>query len=145
MKPERCRAIVEAHVDEMKRLLGVATWKIRVDFVDHSDKNLCGTCDRQLPYQFAVITIDPAVHSSQRDVLDTLRHELLHVVLAPFDSYRALAIANIKSDSPMDKVEDKAWELSVESAVLAIERVLDLGRGRKVPSILRGKSTLDAQ
>jgi hypothetical protein len=131
----------------MKRLLGVADWKIRIDFVDHSAENLCGTCDRQLPYQIAVITIDPAAHSSQRDVLDTLRHELIHVMLAPFDSYRALAIANIKPDSPMDKVEEKAWILSVESAVLAIERVFDLGigRGRKTPSILRGKSTADAQ
>jgi hypothetical protein len=127
MTATQVRAIVEAHIDEMKRLLGVADWKIRVDFVDHSAENLCGTCARQLPYQFAVITIDPVAHLSQRDVLDTLRHELIHVVLAPFDSYRAMAIANIKPDSPMDKVEDKAWKLSVESSVLAIERIFDRG------------------
>jgi hypothetical protein len=129
MQESEVQAIVDAHIKPMMRLLGVQAWRIAVRYEaeseDHPD--WVASCDRHTSYQRATIRIDPARHDTAAEVLDSLRHELIHVVLSPFDAYRALATANIKAGSAMDAAEDRAWEAAIELSVLAVERIFDWG------------------
>lgn len=127
MTATQVKAIVEAHIEKMVRLLGVQAWKIDVLYEEAGQPNWAASCTRQLPYQMATIRIDPAMAKDEADVLESLRHELIHVALAPFDAYRDVVTSSIKPDSSMDAAEERSWTLAIESAVLAVERIFDWG------------------
>ena len=139
MDKSKVKEIVDANILKMMCQLGVQAWKIGVFYEPAGDPNWVASCSRQLPYQSATIRIDPQMAESEEDVLDSLRHELIHVLLAPLDAYRDLVTSNIESESPMDTAEDRAWTLAIESCVLAVERIfdwgLDLKPGQSMPVV----------
>jgi hydroxymethylpyrimidine/phosphomethylpyrimidine kinase len=145
----KCREIVDAHILAMMRQLGVQAWKVSVLYEPTGNPNWVASCTRQLPYQSAVIRIDPHMAESEEDVLDSLRHELIHVLLAPLDAYRDVVTSNIEADSPMDAAEDRAWTQAIETCVLAVERIfdwgLDLKPGQSMPVVEQPKTEKPAK
>ncbi|MBD2119351.1 hypothetical protein [Trichocoleus sp. FACHB-262] len=139
MDKSKVKEVVDTNILKMMRQLGVQAWKVAVLYEPTGNPNWVASCTRQLPYQSAVIRIDPHMAESEADVLNSLRHELIHVLLAPLDAYRDVVISNIEADSPMDAAEDRAWTMAIETCVLAVERIfdwgLDLKPGQSMPVV----------
>lgn len=126
MDKSAVKEIVDREIKGMMNMLGVVrSWRINVLYESPSNQEWMASCERLLSYQRATIRIDPARHDTEAEVIDSLRHELIHVLLAPLDAYRDIVTASIEADSSMDCAESRAWELAIETTVLSIERMFD--------------------
>lgn len=136
MDKSKCREVVDQYIKPMMNLLGVQAWDVTVLYVPPpQDPRWMAACSRNPPYQRATIWIDPERHDTEEEVLNSLRHELIHVVLNPFDTYRGIMTCDIDKGSTIDRIEDEAWTMAVENAVLAIERIFDWGLKAKLATI----------
>lgn len=110
-------------------LLQVQAWK--VDIKTSADEELIDSdsmaCVYLKPdYEKATIYIRPEWHPDAAEVLDSLRHELIHIVLAPMDTYQKLIQAYLPTDAAR-AVESRAFTTANEHCVLNIERLLTHG------------------
>src|SRR3954447_2607620 len=91
MDRSEAKAIVEREIEALLRQLGLEHWKIAVSYdperTDSDGHVKHGECTRLLDYESAHISLNPESFDDQDDVLRTLRHELFHVVLSPFDLF----------------------------------------------------------
>lgn len=127
MDKSEVKRIVEANIDEMMRTLGVQHWSIAVSYEQPENPDWAASCERHLDYHKAIIKIAPDKADSEAGVLNSLRHELLHVVLAPFDLYRE-AMFQLISDRPeADRLDSRMFRFTIEQMVLNLERMLDHG------------------
>jgi hypothetical protein len=76
------KTIVEAHADTYAQALGISHYWIRIEYVGLDGD---GECDLKPEYEGAIIRIDPAKHDTEVHLLGTLRHEMLHIVLADYE------------------------------------------------------------
>ena len=133
MDKSEVKAIVDRNIKPMMALLGVQHWKINVLYEPCTNPNWVASCARNIAYQKATITIDPSRADSEEDVIDSLRHELIHVLLAPFDAYRGIMTSHLTQGDTLDRIEDEAWEVAIENTVLAVERIFDWGLATNNP------------
>jgi hypothetical protein len=117
------KAIVDAAVGPMAALLGLSHWKIILDYGSTGDEDCAANCLRRIDYGTAFITINPEAMKDERQVLGTLRHELLHIHAAPFDLFyeAALASTDEKADPALKRISRHAHE----QFVLGLERMFD--------------------
>lgn len=122
------KAIVDREIEGLKSLLGIEGWKIRVGYhAEDSDGDghlRRGECTRMVDYGAAYITINPEAFEAESEVVETLRHELFHVVLAPFDLYWS-AVERMDSDDRGDvrAVLSRVWDHSCERAVANLDKM----------------------
>src|SRR5260370_42055938 len=91
MDRSEVKAIVDAEIGLLMRRLGISHWKVTVSY----DPERCdgdgvlkrGECTRLVDYNSAHIRLNPESFDDGVCVLRTLRHELYHIVLSPFDLY----------------------------------------------------------
>jgi len=119
------KAIVDANVERLRDELWLNTWKIIVNYaaLDGDTAAECGLDDAD--YNIAVITMDPAKFPTEKQVMQALVHELLHVTLARFDLWRDAAIALIPDHVYEDgagKVEQRLYTHALEQAVEMLQR-----------------------
>jgi hypothetical protein len=114
------KRIVEAHGPAYERMFRLEQWEIMYEYgpVTGGDS---AECERNLPYNQATIRIDPVLMRDEAEVVETLRHELEHIIHAPFDAlWFALAIG-------LEGVEREKAEyhrtLASEQTRLSIERM----------------------
>jgi hypothetical protein len=119
------KRIVEANMRPMSEALGVHHWFFNIDYHSTGNENWKASCSRNIDYHHAHIIIDPAHCHSEKDVLESLRHEMLHVILAPFDLYRDLVTQHIQEDSVEARQERRAFNYAVEQMVLRLEKMFD--------------------
>lgn len=75
-------------------------------------------------YKVASITVDPERHDSLEEVAESVRHEVFHLLLAPFQAYRtALKDANGEDFRDLPSL----WDRCEEEVIRRLERT-DLGR-----------------
>lgn len=119
------QAIVARELEGLRNRMGLADWNLRVQFGPCSRPGWVASCENQPDYNRSTITIDPAVHDDEAEVLDSLVHELCHAVLAPFDVYREAMLQLVPdfNSSPEGKQEDRYWTYFVEQAVANLERM----------------------
>lgn len=125
MDASRVKATVDNNLERLRDALWLNTWKISVEYealegdtaaecrLDHAD------------YNVAVIAIDPAQLRTEKDVMQTLVHELLHVTLARFELYRLSVIELIPDHVYQDgggKVEQRLYTHALEQAVEMLQR-----------------------
>lgn len=123
MKTEEARAIVERHLVPFMAALGVPHWKVTVDYGRCERETWIVQCSRNGDYWKAYITIDPAKHEDEEELLDSLRHELLHVLIAPFDLFVDAALQHVP-DGDASRAMDRIREHAVEATVRNLERML---------------------
>lgn len=141
MDTSEVKAIVDEAAPAMREALWLGHWHLDFAFCPCDNDGWTAQCYRKPPYRRATITIDPARAEDRADVLDSLRHELLHCVLGEFDVYANMVQTNIdKDDGPAVAVEERAFTLAVERTVNHLECVLD-GLGF-TPERLAGGETL---
>jgi hypothetical protein len=122
------KAVVDANIKRLQWQTQTQAWTVVVDYeVPTGDPSWIAQVDRQLDYLHATISLDPERHGDDGQVLDSLRHELLHLLLAPFDLYADLTTQFFVHDPAARRVEQRAFRNAVETAVGNLERMLDHG------------------
>ena len=133
------REAADAAIRPMRHALRLDHWHVRLHY-DRLDDGVMGQCLMYLAHQNAHITIDPEQHDSLKEVLHTLRHELLHLALGYFEQARKTVGQFLQGD-PFDAC-DVAFTLGAEHGVKVIERFLDGGGLTPARLIARGRKEL---
>ena len=121
MKRIEVKRIVEANIDDIKAMLGLGHWEIAVEYgkvkIQGSDR-FNGRCltDVVKYANKALITLVPKKLDDEGEVLDVLRHELVHCVVSSFDicmdevaelvtkkEYKALLVLHYQVDEEVTK------------------------------------------
>jgi hypothetical protein len=131
MDQSEARRLVEAHIEGYTAALGIAFWRLTILYepIDAEPGRVCrdhkaaGECITNVRYNRATIRLDPAQLDDAAKLLEALRHELFHVVLAPFLLYRDHYLATVERGSGADDQESRLWEFVAEQAVINLERV----------------------
>lgn len=134
MDESEVRRICEAHGKALADEFGINHFGIKVRFGplgDDGDWCVRGECESLFAYESAVITLNPAAFDTEDEVLKTLAHEYLHIVLSPLDLYRDAAAEALEGapDRPVLRV---VWSRAIEMAVSNLERLLRGVRERAV-------------
>lgn len=127
MDRSECQRIVEAHLDDYVHAFGLTGWRILVDYCgvgepDSTGFRPDGRCHIRLEYDRAKIELSPDNFEDADTLLDVLRHELSHLVTAPFRLYRDFAGSCVPAGSPTAQ-EAIVWDHADEQAVRALERL----------------------
>ncbi len=126
MDRSRVEAVVAKHLPGLQAELGLDRWTIQISYeatgADGDGYLRLGECTRLVDYESACFTLNPEGFSDEAAVLKTLRHELFHVVLAPFDLYLA-AVERLGLTSPTAEVVGRVWDHAAERGVAALERM----------------------
>jgi hypothetical protein len=126
MKRSDVEPIVAEHLPRLSAALGLHHWEVTLSYenVDVDDEGYWkrGECTRLVDYQSAHITLNPSAFLTPDDVLKTLRHELFHIILSPFDLYQA-AVDRAGINQPITDLLGRIWDHAVERSVAALERM----------------------
>lgn len=118
-----CQAFCDKHLTKLAEFLSIGHWRIKIKVGECENPNDTANCSRNSSYDIADITIDPRKFGDDDFLLDTLFHELAHIVLAPFDLHRTYSFQGMERGSAEDKREDFIWASSVEKGVINLERI----------------------
>ena len=114
---------LESESRRLARLLGLSHWDIAVA-LGRCDPDAMAEIQINEELSYASITIDHFKHSSVKEMLGSLRHEFLHILISPMYMYvEVLAEANPEGVRLMPEL----WERLEESVILQLEKT-DIGR-----------------
>ena len=116
--------IVEANLDSLRDALWLQNWRIGINYGPCEEPDTAGTCDlTDADYNRASINLDPHHLHNERDVLRTLVHELLHVVLARYGLYRDVVTGLVPKElgDQVTNAELAAWTHAQEQTVLLLQ------------------------
>lgn len=140
MTVEEVRVIVEKNLDPMLEALGMGFWRVQVDFHKCENDNWIASCTRNGDYVQAYIVIDPDRHFSEKEVLESLRHEVLHLVLEPFDLYRELVTQRLKDGGEKARIEARAFTRALEQSIVNLEKLLHNMDAKKLRLVSKSRS-----
>jgi len=123
MDRSQLESFFRTHLASMMDHLCVGHWTITARAEPNSDSNLAGSCERELDYEWAVIRMNPELFETDTKALDTLFHELAHVILAPFDLYREAQTQHIAKGTPEERQDSRIFNHAVEQCVMNLERL----------------------
>jgi len=115
------KAVTSKFIDRWKYLLSIEEWDIQLRYINLEDGTL-GECSVEPAHKAAVVLIDVGKHKNKNQLLDTIRHEMIHIVHAHFESYRA-SISKYLLPSVAD-VADDIFFIGAEDTVLKVEHLL---------------------
>ncbi len=118
------KRIVEEHLHPLQHRLQVQEWRVDVLYEALEGETNART-NFIYPYRHAKIRIDPAQHDDEADVIRSLRHELAHLVLAPFGHAIKTAERILENDDTASRAFDEAKRFAVEECIVNLERMLD--------------------
>lgn len=116
------KTITNSVVARWKYLLGIEEWKIKFRYTKLEDGGM-GECRADPVYRKATIVFDLAEHKDKKDLLDTLRHEMLHIVHAEFEHFRDQA-REYFSPAVATTLDD-VYMIGAEACVRKLEGLLD--------------------
>jgi hypothetical protein len=126
------KALVESWLPDLVEVLGLGHWKITVAYDKPPEANWQAACSRQVSYNVAEIELDVESYEDPAKLFFDLRHELLHVVLSPFDVYTHY-VAGFGVNNPTIAAQDEFLRrYATEQAILNLEKILiclEKGRG----------------
>lgn len=124
LTPAEMRPIVDELLPVWMGKLGCPHWDVSVRYEPCSNPEWSASCQREVAYEVAVITLDPAHHFTREDVEQSIIHELLHVKLAVFDLYRAVVTQNRPLGSSAAREEAALFTYCLERAVKELRRLV---------------------
>lgn len=128
LEVSQVRALVEAHMPRMVQQFQLNDWWIYTKYEQLSDVDWRGQVDLgQADYKRATIRFNVLFLDSDEDVLRVLRHELLHLLLAPFEIYDDVVYQYVHEDAVATKVRSRMRTHALEMIVGNLERALDYG------------------
>jgi hypothetical protein len=124
MDQSEVKRIVDQHAEEMAGRLRIGHWKITAVYGPCSNPEWSAECRLDASRDMATFTFDPERLKSEAEVLDLLQHEMLHIVLAPFDLFEMTARSLVGDDEIARNVLRLAGMHAVEQSVLNLERMI---------------------
>lgn len=124
MDQSKVREVVNKHLKPIRDALQLSDWWIDVEYSSLADGTPAEVWMKPR-YRRALIKFDPAQQESREHILRNLRHELLHLVLAPYDLY-SNAVSEML-DEQYQKVDSQLFSDACEVTVGNLERILDWG------------------
>jgi len=94
MTIDACKAIVGEYALPIAQVLGLGSWSLSFEY--DSDCGNYGSVIVSADHHCAEINIDPEVHGSKAEVLNTILHELVHVVNYPLERFREYVFEHTK-------------------------------------------------
>ena len=125
MDTSAAREVVDGALKPMRWRLQLQRWKVTVYYTHLSQAY--GTCTPLANQETAIIEIDNDERENRDELLNTLRHELIHCMLADFETYRK-SVGELLDDKVFNALEP-VFRHAVERAVANIENCLDSGLG----------------
>jgi hypothetical protein len=128
MDHSEAEAIVRREVKPMLELLGVGHWQVTVHFAALDLDPRFGTRARVFTYPAydkAVIEMDPPAFRDEADLIESLRHEVFHILLAPFDVLMETLGPALKHDDVLAETLQSVRQHACEQAVINLERLYD--------------------
>jgi hypothetical protein len=128
MKPAKAQKIIDKALPGLVDALCLGSWRIVLvaEKLEGGD-GAQGLCRIWPEYMVAKITI--CCKSSKKHILETLRHELIHLTLASFDQHGQIVAAAIPS--ALADVVAESNRAATERAVVQIEWILDRAKRQK--------------
>jgi len=118
--------VVLEHLPRLSVQLGLHQWEISAGYAaepaDDDGSLKRGECTRLIDYHSAHISLNPEAFADEAAVLVTLRHELFHIVLAPFDLYTS-AVERIELPEVAEELLERVRDHAIERAVAGLERM----------------------
>ena len=119
-------SLVVRHLSRLSARCGLHQWEITCGYAgepaaDDGTLNR-GECTRLIDYHSAHITLNPDAFTDESGVLATLRHELFHIVLAPFDLYTS-AVEGLELPTAAAELLERVRDHALERAVAGVERM----------------------
>lgn len=125
MDREEARKYVNDTIEDASGALALGPWSIDVVYGACSGgQKVWGECFSEPKYMRGTITINTDEHETLEQVGKTVRHELLHLVHAEFNSYRAACTQALTKQE--DDITDTVFDLAAERVVNTLETMLDL-------------------
>ena len=118
--------IVTQHIPELAKRLGLSYWSISFDFAPIAEDDgdpVYGSCRSLVDYQSATIALNPGEFATEAEILETLRHELFHLVLSPFNLFAEAVSKAFDSDDRAAAVLGRVLTHAKEQAVAGLERM----------------------
>lgn len=127
---DRIRAHAHKLVQRLRWDLYLREWSIEFNW-ESLPPSIAARVDLDsIEYLKATITIDHGKVTSLKELTRTLRHEMLHLLAAPFAEYRNVA-AELCDSNNEKAMLGEALRLADEKFVARMERMLDLGAPAK--------------
>lgn len=128
MDKSALRKLVNDHCGPLMQDFGLPHWTVTTfyDLRDWHDGLVTkATCTPRYDYCQATINFDPETFEDgdEKAVLKTLRHELFHIVLSPFNLLRRAAVDFCQNDPVKLGLLDTVWDHVIETGVIHLERM----------------------
>lgn len=92
MNEKELKHIVDCNTEKMIKELGLGAWQIEFKYgiPDNCDDDTTvgGRCKANIEAKRATIILNPQVLTTKKRAISTLRHELVHLIMKPFEKYR---------------------------------------------------------
>lgn len=139
MDRSHVREIVDESIRPLRSALGLQQWTIHVVY-EALEEGTRGLCHADPKYYEATIRLDPEQIDHAAGVLDVLRHEMLHIVHAEFQTYRR-QVSELIGEAER-RALDHGFDRACEDIVHRLSYMLDtclrfstkrlIGRGRRL-------------
>lgn len=127
MDASEVKRIIKENYESLADEIGVGHWEITYDCnaleSSEAGRTISGRCRIKPAYDQAAITLDPANLDDEADAIRVLRHELLHVALAPYKLFCEAVGEYVVGDERAVRAVDVLWEYAQEQAVINLERM----------------------
>lgn len=124
MDKSQVEKIINENIQVMASQLGLANWKITFYYRALDDAKMKIRLHEILSYKRAVITVDSECVETMEDVLNSLRHELLHIVAAPF-TQAMYTVGKAIKDEFLTDVLNEVYRHHEEELIRNFEQVID--------------------
>lgn len=139
MDKSKVKSIVERYFQRFFRALDLSGWRITFFYGPIPSKSPGSASRAQIVLKtrskIAAITFNPEELCNEQEVVETLRHELLHFMDGYYEIYRD-SVHEFLDDNAREST-DKIFYLASEHMVLMLEGMLDFGL--KIPVREMGK------
>lgn len=126
MDEEVVREVVTRVSPAFLQQFGLNHWRIQVSYNtkpdDDGDSIVYGSCSASYDYNEAVINLNPKAFDSEKDVIETLRHELFHIIMSPYELF-IQCVDSLDVGATSRKLLSRALTHSREKCVINLERM----------------------
>ena len=143
MDESQVKKLVDENIKSLMLALQLQNWDISI-YIEQIEGNIPARNQPEIKYRNAKIQINPLEEEYSKQVLDDLRHELLHCFHSSFETYRK-AVGQLITDITFEAI-DEIFKRACEETVLAIEDMLNKGLGltaEKMIEIAIGRKGLE--
>jgi len=122
MKKSQMQRLAEKEIRRLKSALGLHFWDIDLVIGRCETEGAVGENGLLPEYERATITIDHARIENEDELLNVVRHEMIHCLLAPMEDVLKVMHALLDDDKSSKALVDGVYDRALERTVLALER-----------------------